>query len=62
MKIGGGGEDFLQKVLSSPSKPPPPLPKTFVLIESLFSGFPYREKSGGKPSRCGKIQYFIQLW
>ncbi len=35
--------------------------KTFVFIESLFSGFPYREKSGGKPSCCGKIQYFYTI-
>ena len=38
--MGGGGEDLLQKVLPAPSKPPPPLPKTFDLIESLLPSFP----------------------
>ncbi len=40
---GKGGEGFLEKALPAPSKPPPPLPKTFDLIESLLSFFP-----GGK--------------
>ena len=38
--FGGGGVDFLNKTPPAPSKPPPPLPKTFVFIESLFSAFP----------------------
>ena len=38
---GKGGEGFLQKALSSlPHAPIPPLPKTFMLIESLFAAFP----------------------
>ena len=39
---GKRGEGFLQKALSSlPHAPIPPLPKTFMLIESLISAFPY---------------------
>ena len=50
-KIGGGGEDFLEKVLPAPSKPLPPLPKTFDLIESLLSFFP-----GGKGNGLSENQ------
>ena len=37
MELEGGGEPFWRKV-PSPSKPPPSLPKTFDLIESLLQG------------------------
>lgn len=30
--IGGDGEGFLQKVFPAPSKPPPHLPKAFVMV------------------------------
>ena len=38
MKIGGGEDPFLEKGVLSPSKPPSLPPKTFDLIESLFTG------------------------
>ncbi len=37
-KIGGGGETFLKKGFPSPSKPPPLLPKTFDVTQSLSAG------------------------
>lgn len=37
--MGGGGENFLEKVSPAPSKPPPPPSKTFPFIESLFTFF-----------------------
>ena len=39
---GKGGGTFLRKVPPPfPHAPIPPLPKTFMLIESLISAFPY---------------------
>ena len=38
MKIGGGEDPFLETGVLSPSKPPSLPPKTFDLIESLFTG------------------------
>ena len=40
--LGKGGKTFLEKSFSLPSPNPiPPFPKTFMLIESLISAFPY---------------------
>ena len=40
--LGKGGKTFLKKSFPSPSPNLiPPFPKTFMLIESLISAFPY---------------------
>ena len=39
------GKGFLKKALPAPSKPPPPLPKTF----EWWGGYAAGVRSGGKP-------------